>query len=1614
MVYVVSFRLSEFPASQSQEEETEETSIRIDNLVAGAEYVFSVIEVTSTGRTSDPGVASAVPLAPPPPTDEVPTAPRDVRATPDVLSLVVSWKAPVDDGGSEVSAYIVEYNKEGDDPEQLVVPNSQLSVQLTGLDPGVPYSVRVIARNAVGDSQPSQVARATPLPPGAPGPPTNVVVTPGIESLVVNFGPPVDDGGSPITGYGYTIRLAGESLLTATSVERDGDLTPTFIIQDLEPDTPYLVSVFAIGLFGQGTPTAPVEGTPLSSKPVETVPGVPLNLRITPLSEGLFVSWDPPASDGGSPIETYIVDYAPRGGAISSVPVGDETSLTLGNLNAGVTYVVSVYAVNAIGAGRQTSGEGTPLRPNEPDSVPSVPTNVRVIPEERALLVRWEAPVTDGGQPIESYLISYGIGGADGPLVLDVLRADQEQQVDASPDSTDVRTRIEVSGQTFSYRIDQPPLSPQVTYAVNVAAKNSVGTGPASVDIFRQPLAPEGPPVAIVSEVVVFPGDEKLTVTWQKPANPPSDPPILGYEVSVFTNFQPGPLSTSNSKPDATAVTSSGELSAVISNLENGVQYFVTVSCTNNAGTGPPSDPVPGTPESDAPVFAPSRPYHPFIDQSGDGFLTISWRRPISDGGSDILSYTVKVERRLGVSWLFGFPQYFDFDNGPGLYTSSGRLRATVFPLDNGTLYRLSVIATNAAGDSGQSLPFVFGLPLGPPDAPIGLTASSGENQASTLSWGAPPSDGGTTIDSYIVRYGFLGQGFTEQARFSPELVQAPNGGFVARITGLVNSRDYQFDVFASNDVGFGPPSNTATARPFGTVTSPPRNLVATAGDTEVNLRWQRPADLGGFPLQLYIVSIRSDNGIELARQSVFADLDAEFVTVTITDLTNFVPYEFAVQTSNFAGLSAFSNVADATPTSFTVPDAPTGVLAEPGVNDVRLSWAEPASDGGTPVLSYRIIVTNVVTADSFRVNVPVSSIDDPLDESSARVGFGLDRIAVTIGVDSLSGGDDYVFEVRAQNFVGLSSRSSPVETVPLSQGQRIEYAVREVVVIETTESTALLQWEEPFAAQGEAGQVDYTATFYLSEFITGETMPMAGDVSTATILSVNPLLAPAVEDDGVDGSADGTTLVKNQTSTAISTQLVGQVGVDLEFGSTYVFYVTAVTVGGGSPPSVPTVATIGAPFVCTSLEPAFVRSPPPFAGSDGELLVLNRANVEDAFLGSIVLNDPSSDVDSIFTSNFSALQIDEEGAAFVRWGDGITDGGFMPSGPLRRSVLQATDADEDDQVMAYDDFLESIDAVFPASQITTENLALNPGDASYSIAVWARLSQNQTADGGEPVRIVGKMLPGVRDEGGFSIQAASVGMLFEVVDSSTTVSIFVPDVTPFDDLYHMYVLTIDYDTLEVDAFIDGSPVGLDTDGGNRTLLTPGGFVFSAAPLIVGRAEESIGPSTQAMTGSVSEVSLFKRALSGQEVESLYLEYYDAAPGTTDPRFTFCADVESELSGVLEDSSGPPGPPFGVFGNASGNNTVSVSWSVPALSGNYPIVSYLIDVYRVDDDGALTLTETLPRSLGDPFTFLVFQGRLVSLVPDLEAGSTYAFELLAVNAAGVGDASEASDAVTPT
>jgi hypothetical protein len=94
----------------------------------------------------------------------------------------------------------------------------------------------------------------------------------------------------------------------------------------------------------------------------------------------------------------------------------------------------------------------------------------------------------------------------------------------------------------------------------------------------------------------------------------------------------------------------------------------------------------------------------------------------------------------------------------------------------------------------------------------------------------------------------------------------------------------------------------------------------------------------------------------------------------------------------------------------------------------------------------------------------------------------------------------------------------------------------------------------------------------------------------------------------------------------------------------------------------------------------------------------------------------------------------------------------------------------------------------------------------------------------------------------------------------------------------------------------------------------------------------------------------------------------------------------------------PPGVPADVQASA-GNAQATVSWSAPADDGGTPITDY-----RVTANSASQEPQT--RSVGDAQTSFVFTG--------LTNGTEYTFTIAAVNAVGVGPASEASGPVTPT
>ena len=91
-----------------------------------------------------------------------------------------------------------------------------------------------------------------------------------------------------------------------------------------------------------------------AGEPLATVPGAPTDLTVGPTSGDAVLGWTAPASDGGSPITDYLVEYsADRGTTWITFAdgVSTATSATVTGLMAGESYLFRISAVNDVGPG---------------------------------------------------------------------------------------------------------------------------------------------------------------------------------------------------------------------------------------------------------------------------------------------------------------------------------------------------------------------------------------------------------------------------------------------------------------------------------------------------------------------------------------------------------------------------------------------------------------------------------------------------------------------------------------------------------------------------------------------------------------------------------------------------------------------------------------------------------------------------------------------------------------------------------------------------------------------------------------------------------------------------------------------------------------------------------------------------------------------------------------------------------------------------------------------------------------------------------------------------------------------------------------------------------------
>ena len=511
-------------------------------------------------------------------------------------------------------------------------------------------------------------------------------------------------------------------------------------------------------------------------------------------------------------------------------------------------------------------------------------------------------------------------------------------------------------------------------------------------------------------------GNKQVSLTW----TPSASAKIL----TVYDGTTPG-----NGKPaEVSAVT---DTSALVTGLTNGTTYYfwlvVRQTQMSTIASATPAT-VPGAPAG-------------LAASPGNSRVTLSWSAPASDGGSAVSSYNVYVATSA------------DFKGAVEVAGVTGTAVVLV-GLVNGTPYYFRVTAVNGVGEGAASSE-VLATPVTVPGAPAGLAASPGNSRV-TLSWSAPASDGGSAVSSYNVYV-------ATSADFKGAVEVAGVTGTAVVLVGLVNGTPYYFRVTAVNGVGEGAASSEVLAIPV-TVPGAPAGLTATPSNSRVTLSWSAPASDGGSAVTGYIIYQGTSPGGETGTQVNGSPVSA--TSYTVAGLTNGTTYYFKAIAVNAVGLSRLSGEASATlppivtpsttpassattPTgtvaasaSTSVPAfaAPTGLTATPDNAQVRLSWSAPASDGGSPVISYKVYVATAP-------GVPGSAAVVSTKGTGATV-------------TSLANGTTYYFMVTAVNAAGNES--------PFSTGVSAEPAgPAKGVTVSLTSPTAPTQLIALLAAAG-------------------------------------------------------------------------------------------------------------------------------------------------------------------------------------------------------------------------------------------------------------------------------------------------------------------------------------------------------------------------------------------------------------------------------------------------------------------------------------------------------------------------------------------------------------------
>lgn len=309
----------------------------------GVTYYYSVSAVNENGEGAASVRNSTVPM-------RLPDVPENFTATEGDERIELSWKAPRDNGGSEVTGFMLyRTDEEGKKTvRELAGPVGNFTDR--GLDNGCVYLYALSAVNRVGEGPRTTELNITPF--GYPGPPRNLTADRKDDGTLIEWDPPARDGGSGVTKYHvYRALPDTEGVIIATVTEG----TEYFDDSIPGPGT-YIYCTMAVTGVGVSDRSNAVEVR------IAWKPSAPLKFRVVAEEDDAVLRWDPPEQRGGLDIDGYYIYRKAGDGDPERLAWVNGTVYIDTELVPGFQYRYSVSAVNGRGEGPRTGERDVVLK----------------------------------------------------------------------------------------------------------------------------------------------------------------------------------------------------------------------------------------------------------------------------------------------------------------------------------------------------------------------------------------------------------------------------------------------------------------------------------------------------------------------------------------------------------------------------------------------------------------------------------------------------------------------------------------------------------------------------------------------------------------------------------------------------------------------------------------------------------------------------------------------------------------------------------------------------------------------------------------------------------------------------------------------------------------------------------------------------------------------------------------------------------------------------------------------------------------------------------------------------------------------------------------------------